>query len=246
MKKLLLVLPLLALGACEGSIANAVSKAGHSSFKGGTEIGTSDSDPGEFDGLSLLGPDNVVFTTGSDFSIRAEGDSDAIEELRYKITDGQLKIGRESEGRIWNGKDDAAVVYVSAPSLKNAKLAGSGDMKVDKMSGESAKLSVAGSGSINIEKMTAESLSTKIAGSGNLKVAGNVESASISVAGSGNLKGKKLNADKVTVKVAGSGNVALSSDGSVEAKVLGSGNVRIHGDAKCESKAMGSGKVNCG
>ncbi len=246
MKKLLLVVPFLALTACEGSIASAVGKAGKSSFSDGTPISATDTNPGEFDGVTLAGPDNVIFTTGSEFSIRAEGKSDALEQLRYKVSDGQLKIGRDKEGGLWSGNTGAVTVYVSAPSLKSAKLAGSGDMQVDTMAGDNASISIAGSGNIDIAEMETASLSTKVAGSGDVSFAGTAETAKISIAGSGDISGKGLKADSVTIKIAGSGDVALSSDGTVEAKIVGSGDVRIHGDATCKTKTAGSGDVTCG
>lgn len=246
MKKLLFVIPFLALASCDGSIASAVGNAGKSSFSDGTAIPSTDTNPGTFDGVTLAGPDNVVFTTGSEFSIRAEGDADSLEQLRYKITNGQLKIGRENGGSMWKGGSSAAVIYVSAPTLKSAKLAGSGDMQVDKMDSESAALSIAGSGNINIEQLETASLSTKIAGSGDLTMAGTADQITISVAGSGNISGKQLKADSATIKIAGSGDIALSSDGTVKTRIVGSGDVRIHGNATCETKAAGSGKVTCG
>ncbi|GAA0485030.1 head GIN domain-containing protein [Parasphingorhabdus litoris] len=246
MKKLLFVIPLLALSACEGSIASAVGSAGKSSFSDGTQIGTTATNPGEFDGVTLAGPDNVVFTTGSDFSIRAEGKSDTLEQLRYKITDGQLKIGREKNGGMWSGDYNGATVYVSAPSLKSAKLAGSGDMQVDNMNGENAKISVAGSGNVDVAALETASLTTKVAGSGDVSIAGTADEVTISVAGSGDISGKKLKAENATIKVAGSGDVSLSSDGAVEATVVGSGDIRIHGDAVCKTKSRGSGDITCG
>lgn len=245
MKKLLLVIPFLALAACEGSIANAVGGAAESSFSNGTAIGSTDSNPGEFEGVTLAGPDNVVFTTGTEFSIRAEGDADALEQLRYKITNGQLKIGREGNS-LWSGSSDSAIVYVSAPLLKSAKLSGSGDMQVDKMDSESASVSVAGSGNINIETIKTASLSTKIAGSGDVSLAGTAENVKISIAGAGDIAGKALKAETATIKIAGSGDVALSSDGTVDAKIAGSGDIRIHGKATCKTKTAGSGDVTCG
>ena len=250
MKKIFLVIPLLAstvaLAACEGSIASAVSKAGSSTFKDGIEIGTTDVDPGEFDGITLAGPDNIIFTTANSFSIRAEGDDDAIEQLRYRISDGQLKVGRDNGGKIWDGNTGSATVYISAPALKSAKLAGSGDMQVDQMTDDSAAISIAGAGNINVAKVDTASLSAKIAGSGDVTMAGKTDDAKISIAGSGDVSGKDLTADSAKVSVAGSGDVALSSDGSVKATVMGSGDIRIHGDADCKSKSMGSGDINCG
>ena len=249
MKKILFLAPLLALAACEGSIANAVGDAatstGTSSFSDGSPIGTSASNPGAFEGITLAGPDNIIFTTGSEFSIRAEGDAEAIGQLRYRISGDEIKIGRESKGISW-GDSGKATVYVSAPALKSAKLAGSGDMEVDAMTTESTKLSIAGSGNIRVAKIKTPSLNSKIAGSGNLTLAGSADSIDISIAGSGDISGKDMKADSASISIAGSGDVELSSDGSVNAKVMGSGDVRIHGDAKCKSRAMGSGDITCG
>ena len=248
MKKLVFLAPLLVLAACEGSIVEAVSDAasngGSSSFSDGIPIGTSASNPGEFAGVTLAGPDNIIFTTG-EFSIRAEGDADAVEKLRYKISGDQIKIGRENS-RFSIGDSDRATIYLSAPSLKSAKLAGSGNLDVDAMTTEATKLSIAGSGDIRVAKIDTASLNSKIAGSGNLTLAGSASSVDISIAGSGDVSAKGMNADSADISIAGSGNVELSSDGSVNAKVMGSGDVRIHGDAKCKSRAMGSGGITCG
>ena len=248
MKKIVFLAPLLALAACEGSIANAVGDAASNSsgsFSDGTIIGTSASNPGAFEGVTLAGPDNIVFTTGEEFSIRAEGDAEALEQLRYRISGDQIKIGRESSDVTW-GDSGKATIYISAPALKSAKLAGSGDMEVDAMTSDSIKLSIAGSGNIRVAKIQTTSLSSKIAGSGNISLGGTAETVDISIAGSGDISAKELKADSVDISVAGSGDVELSSDGTVNAKVMGSGDVRIHGDAQCKSRAMGSGDITCG
>ena len=231
MKNIVFLAPLLALAACEGSIGNAVGDAvgeatnGTRSFSDGSAIGTSASNPGAFEGITLAGPDNIVFTTG--------------------ISGDQIKIGRESKGMSW-GDSGRATIFVSAPALKSAKLAGSGDMNIDAMTTESTKLSIAGSGNIRVARIETASLDSKIAGSGDLTLAGTAGTIDISIAGSGDISGKDLKADTVDISVAGSGDVELSSDGSVNAKVMGSGDVRIHGDAKCKSRAMGSGDITCG
>lgn len=248
MKRILFLAPLMALASCEGSIVDAVGEAASSagsSFSDGTSIGTSDSNPGAFEGITLAGPDDVVFTTADDFSIRAEGDAETIEQLRYKISGDQIKIGRDGGGKSWRDSDKATI-YISAPSLNSAKLAGSGDMEVDAMTTGTTTLSIAGSGNIRVAKIETASLSSKIAGSGNLTLAGTAGSIDISIAGSGDISGKDLKANSASISVAGSGDVELSSDGSVDAKVMGSGDVRIHGDAKCKSRAMGSGDITCG
>ena len=247
MKKLIFALPLFALAACEGSIANEVREMARDggSMSDGEAVTTSEQDPGEFTKVSSVGPDNIVFTKGDDFSIRAEGDDETIERLRFKLSDGNLKIGRLKD-RGWSGRNNAATIYVSAPSLEAIALAGSGDFKADKMSGDNAKISIAGAGDVAVDKLKTDSLKGAIAGSGNLKLAGKAKAVKISIAGSGDISGKKLKVETAKIAIAGSGNVTLSSDGTVDAKVMGSGDIRVHGDAKCTTKAMGSGTVKCG
>jgi len=212
MKKILLLAPLLALAACEGSIANAVGEAASSTsnFSDGSAIGTSASNPGTFEGITLAGPDNIIFTTADDYSIRAEGDAEAIEQLRYKISGDEIKIGRENSG-LSLGDSGRATIYVSAPSLTSAKLAGSGDMEVDAMATDSTKLSIAGSGNIRVANIKTTSLNSKIAGSGNLTLAGTAESVDISIAGSGDISGKDMKAASASISVAGSGSVLKPS-----------------------------------
>ena len=245
MKKLLLIIPFLALSACDGSIADVVGDVRSSTFEGGTAIGEAAKNPGEFQGVTLAGPDNIIFTTGAEYSIRAEGDEDALEQLRYKVTDGQIKVGRENENLL-SSSDKAATIYITAPSLNSIKLAGSGDIDADKIAGDTAALTLAGSGNIKIADLQTTSLDTKIAGSGDILVSGSAKTTKISIAGSGDISGAALRKESASIKIAGSGNVALSSDGTVDSTILGSGNIRIHGDATCKTNAMGSGEVTCG
>ncbi|MEW4468836.1 head GIN domain-containing protein [Parasphingorhabdus sp. JC815] len=245
MKKLLLLIPFLALSACEGSIAEAVGNAGNSSFTDGTPLGSAEVNPGKFEGVTLAGPDNIIFTTGPEYTIRAEGDADTLEQLRYKITGGEIKVGRENDD-LWSSTSSTAIIYISAPSLNSIKLAGSGDIEADKMSGDDTALIVAGSGNITVADLQTPSLDSKVAGSGDISVAGTAQTTKISIAGSGDINGKALTTEDATIKIAGSGNISLSSDGAVEAKIIGSGDVRIYGDATCKTKAMGSGEVTCG
>ncbi|QJB70068.1 head GIN domain-containing protein [Parasphingorhabdus halotolerans] len=244
MKKIVFAIPLLALAACEGSIANAVGGS-NGSMSDGERITTSDTNPGNFEGISLAGPDNVVFTTSDNYSIRAEGDADVVERLRYELQDGNLKIGREKKTG-WSGGYSSATVYVSAPSLKKAKLAGSGNLRADKLSGSEVAVSVAGSGNVNVDAVEADDLTARISGSGDMNLAGQAKNVSANVTGSGVMKGKALKTNDAVLKVTGSGDLTLTADGTVDAKVTGSGDIRVHGKAKCTTKTTGSGEITCG
>jgi Putative auto-transporter adhesin, head GIN domain len=243
----LLPLTALALSACGYSVADAVEDVTHSEdsgFKNGKTVSTSAATTEAFNKVEGIGPDNIVFVTGDAFTIKAEGDAEAIAKLRYKIEDDAIVIGREKG--TWFGKSGKAVtVTITAPRLTAAMLAGSGDFTADKMTGDEVELDIAGSGSMTVGALIARKLKGDIAGAGDLVLAGKVDSADYSIAGSGKVDAAKLSATDAEVSIAGSGNLKLNATGTVDVSIAGSGDVDVIGGAKCTTSKMGSGRVNC-
>jgi Putative auto-transporter adhesin, head GIN domain len=188
----------------------------------GKTVSTEWTEIAAFSKVAARGPDNVVVETGDTFQIKATGDSANIAKLRYTLKDGTLIVGRAKEK--W--RESAAVtITITAPTLSSVSIAGSGDVKAAKLSGEHASVSVAGSGDADVAEVVAETLKMSIAGSGNAKLSGKVGKADYSIAGSGDAK--------------------INATGTVEAKIAGSGNILVTGGGKCTSSVAGSGKINC-
>ena len=209
----------------------------------GTPIPADWSATGTFTRLSAQGPDNVRFTTGDRWLVRAEGDRRTLDRLRFVLENGRLVVGRRS------GDDaalPAATIYVTAPSLSQATLAGSGVLDVDRLSGEAIAATVAGSGDLNVASLSAKSLKATVAGSGELSVAGHTSTAQLTVAGSGSFAGGSFSTDRADATIAGSGDVAFHSDGEVAARISGSGSVDVTGRATCSQSRSGSGVLRCG
>ena len=237
----LLPLAALALVGCNFDV-NAEDKRLTSD---GKAVTTTAATTGAFTKIEAVGPDNIVFVTGDAFSIKASGDAEMIAKLRYAMDNGTIIIGRE-KGQWW-GKDSSSVtITVTAPTLAQASLAGSGNFTADKMAGDKVSVELAGSGNAKVGDVTGKSFESEIAGSGDISVAGKVERAEYSVAGSGSVDAAKLLSTDAEVSIAGSGNVAVNATGTVDASIAGSGNVDVTGGAKCKSSSMGSGSVNCG
>ena len=70
-------------------------------------------------------------------SIRAEGDKALLEKLEIRVENGVLQIGYKKGNWSFGWRKDhgPVTVHVSAPSLTGAEVAGSGDMKIDKVDG---------------------------------------------------------------------------------------------------------------
>ncbi len=249
MKTAFLLLPLAALSlvGCGYSVFDAAEDMSSSDDNGladGTAITGTAATVAAFTELEASGPDNIVFVTGETFSVKATGDAEAIKNLRYRVKDGTIRIGRVKE-KIWGNDRKGVTITITAPRLAEASLAGSGSFTADKMTGEQVSLASAGAGNISVADVTAKSLETELAGSGDVVLGGKVDRADYSIAGSGNIDAVKMASTDVEVSIAGSGNVKLTATGKVDASIAGSGDVNVAGGAKCTSSTMGSGRISC-
>lgn len=236
----LLPLAALAFSACSFDV-NAEDKRLSSD---GKAITTSASATGQFTKIEAVGPDNIVFVTGDAFTIKAEGDADAIKTLRYAMDNGTIIIGRE-KGEWWGKNGKGVTVTVTAPTLAKASLAGSGDFTADRMTGEEVDLEIAGAGSMKVASLTTKKLDADIAGSGDIVLSGKADRAEYSVAGAGTVDAIKLVSTDAEVSIAGSGDLKLFATGKVDVSIAGSGDVDVTGGAKCTTKQMGAGDVKC-
>ena len=232
----------LVLGAC----SSANSEGGQAGQAGETRsTGQRDFQVGEFHKIGLVGSHDVVVTVGGPLSVRAEGDTAALERLEIQVENGELQIGSRRDG--WFSRNHGNVtVHVSVPSLDAAAIAGSGNLRVDRAEADSFAVSIAGSGDMEIGALRARSANFEIAGSGGVRAAGNVEEADISIAGSGNASLEALEARRASVSVAGSGDVSLRATEAVDGSLMGSGDLTVHGSARCSVDKLGSGDVRCG
>ena len=205
---------------------------------------------GDFHKSSLAGSPNVIVTVGGAPSVRAEGGKSEIDRLDIRVENGSLVIGsKRDHGWSWNfgnGHHHQVTIYVTAPSLAAASIAGSGDMKIDKVAGNDFDASISGSGDMNLASVQVAQAHFSIAGSGDLSAGGKAQQASISIAGSGGVSAGTLEVASATVSVIGSGNVTAHATQTADISIMGSGDVILSGAAKCSIHKMGSGDVRCG
>lgn len=240
------VLPFLILPA----LAACGEANGEAQGKGGPAV-TRSYDVRDFDGVALMGPDNVKIVQGKEFAVTGTGPADILADINVRVENGTLKIGHDKDGDWgfrWSGKHDdkAAQFTVTMPELRKATLAGSGDMVADTTATDNFSGSIAGSGNLTIAKVAANDADFNVAGSGNLDVKGASAKAKYSVAGSGDVDASGLQAGDVDVSIAGSGNVRAHASGKASVSIVGSGDVEIAGSKDCTVSKIGSGNVNCG
>lgn len=199
-----------------------------------------------FTAISLAASDDVAVSVGPGFSVRAEGSGDVLDKLRIEKTGDTLRIGRRRSGWFGGMSNGSAKVYVTMPAITAASLAGSGDLAVDRASGDALALSLAGSGNLSVAAIAVRRAEVSIAGSGNVSAAGDADELRVKIAGAGDVRAGQLKVRGADVSIAGSGGVHAAVNGHATVNIMGSGDVDLGPNATCETKTMGSGRVRCG
>jgi hypothetical protein len=234
------------LGAV-ASLATACHAAG-SAEESGPAVQRDFPVAGAFDKIALTGSPDVVVTVGGAASVRAEGEASQLDRLEIVNQNGQLRIGLHSGSGGWFdwGTHRGIVVHVNLPALAGASIAGSGDMRIDRVQGPAFAGSVTGSGDMNIAALTSDQASFTINGSGDITAAGHARQANLSLVGSGDLHLAQLETAAATVSLAGSGDIGIRATQTAAIDLRGSGDVTVTGPAHCTINKAGSGDVHCG
>ena len=201
---------------------------------------------GAFDRIAVAGPYEVNVVTGGQGGISAKGGENLLAETDVIVENGTLKIQpKKKKGIRWNWHNGKAVFTVNAAALRGAAIAGSGDVRVDKVAGD-FEGEVAGSGDLRVAQIAGGRVKFDVAGSGEVEAAGKADSVDISIAGSGDINVGGLASRSAEVSIAGSGNVQANASDAASVSIMGSGDVEIRGGAKCTVSKAGSGNVRCG
>ena len=216
-----------------------------------------DFDVAGFDEISLVLPATVNYTVSSNYSCRVTLDENLFEYLDIQVKYDCLNLKLDKRFDNINLKPTKFVIEISAPTIEEISLLGSGDFVfVTPFEAEKLKVKTAGSGSVVFEKtVNVQRLETSIAGSGGaiFRETATFHEFKMSIAGSGQLKCKHLIADHANLSVAGSGdmeiesgtvknaNVSVAGSGSIETRcqiesmdysIAGSGSIYYYGDVK--------------
>ncbi len=198
----------------------------------------------DFSSIDQRGPDDVDVRVGTGFSVRAEGDDEVLSRVKIAKDGNRLLITREGSGINW--KSGSAKIYVTMPRIEAARLAGSGDIAIDRIEGAAFDGSIAGSGAMKLGRVGVDRLELSIAGSGSAQASGEADALAVNIAGSGDVEAAGLRATSADVNIAGAGNVRAVVNGPAKVAIMGAGDVDLGPQAKCDISKVGAGDVRCG
>lgn len=203
---------------------------------------------GTFTQVEAAGPFDLNIHTGAAPSVQVHGNQSLIDNLQVDVANGTLRIRPRSEHNFFSfgihrGKAD---IDITVPTLTAATLAGSGDVNIDKVQGNSFEGKMAGSGDLSIGSANVGSLKLSVAGSGDAGVkSGKAQTADYGIAGAGDVDTSNMISQDLKVSIAGSGDVKAHATGTADVSIMGSGDVTVTGGAKCSVNKAGSGDVRC-
>ena len=203
---------------------------------------------GNFTAIEVAGPYDVQVRTGTNVSVSAKGGEKLLDKTTVEVSGDKLVIRPERNHGFFSfgwGHHGKASFVVTVPALSGATIAGSGDIRVDKVQGASFDGTVAGSGGLDVGALDVQQLKLAIAGSGGVKAAGKAQSAKYDIAGSGDVDAGAVQTQDVKASIAGSGGIKAHSSGTADVSIMGSGDVEVTGGAKCKVSKAGSGDVRC-
>jgi hypothetical protein len=226
------------------SVSLIAASCGFRSVRGNGNIITSSRTEGSFSSVKSAGSFNIFFTQGAESEIKIEADENLMKFILTEVQNGVLKI--KAKNGINLRPSSEIRVYVTAPSLKELSVAGSGNIVAD---GKIAvtnglRFNIAGSGDIIIKEVDAPSVEVHIAGSGKVLAAGSTKDSEVHISGSGDADFKDLKAENADVHIAGSGNVWVFASMKLDVKVAGGGDIHYYGNpTDIKQKIAGSGNL---
>ena len=232
----------LALASCTIHIDN--DSLGET-IKGNGNVVEREFDVTQFDELSCALSATVNFNVSDEYTCTVRVDENIMDYLDIKVEDGELCLGKQQKPRNITLKATEFIIEVTAPSLENINLAGSGDLNfLSALEGEDLEVSLAGSGDVVFKgEVNIEHLELTIAGSGDISIEkGAVLEFEANIAGSGKIV-SHAEVKEMDANIAGSGDIIANVNGTLEYSIMGSGDIQYYGDAVVKGDKLGSGQV---
>lgn len=234
----------LALTACNISI-NGDSFGGET-IQGNGNIVTRSFDVGAFEDLSVAVSATVNFSVSDEYTCTVRVDENLLDYLDIAVKKDELIVKKQDRHKKVNLRATEFVIDITAPSLDEATLAGSGDLNfISPMNELKLEVVLAGSGNVVFkEEANIDHLELSVAGSGDIHIEkGSIREVEADIAGSGKIVSHAEIQD-LDVNVMGSGDITAKVNGKLDYFVAGSGDIKYYGDPELKGKIAGSGSVH--
>ncbi len=237
-----------------------------------------------FEKVLVVGPVEVEIEQGTESQLVLRGGEADLEKQPFFLKGDVLVLGRSKAHRAESFDDvqykvtasslrqlqvdGSGTVYVKPLIVRDflASIAGSGELKMFGLEGETVHLAVEGSGDLQLVNLSARDLRVVLSGSGDIAIGqlvgsdvevslrgsgditvsepGEVETLEVNVVGSGDIDLSSVNAALAEVNIMGSGDASVGTVVELEVNIVGSGDVAYRGDPELDRNVLGSGDLH--
>lgn len=203
-----------------------------------------------FHGIETTGTADIEYIPGDAIKIEISAPEEIMPNITVKVEKGVLKIGqKESTFTNRNIGKYAISARVTAPGIDCFKTYGTGDMKVEYITGKKLKFYTYGTGNINTENVECDEAYFKTYGTGDINIDKlNITTGELETAGTGDIKIKMINATDLKANTSGTGDIDLMGGHIIEGsfKATGTGDIEAKKVSVDKKHVRGSktGNVN--
>ncbi|WP_291787514.1 head GIN domain-containing protein [Cecembia sp.] len=197
-----------------------------------------------FNRLRVSGIINLNLSQGDSESLRVEGDSKWVDQLKVEQRGDLLSISLKEGQTSW-GKNEKIEVFLQLKDLRELEFEGAGQIKTSSML-DLDELFISGKGVGNIVlELEAEMVKAELNFVGNMELKGFAREFRLENEGLGNIDASKLISQKVDLTSSGIGKIAVHAEEELQMNVSGIGSVSYTGNPKqVTENVSGLGKVN--
>lgn len=212
-----------------------------------------------FDQIELsLGAD-LDITVGPEFKVSLTCDDNLVDMIVTRVRGRTLEI--DSKGSFSTRED--IKLAITLPRLIELSVDGSGNVIVNRLSGDGFTLDISGSAEVTCDGsvrdlrvivdgsgdaefagLAAERVEIELAGSGDIELSGTCTELSVDIPGSGYVDAFDLKCQNVSAEITGSGDIDVWAEQSLDGSVSGSGDIRYAGNPTDVNRSVsGSGRI---
>ena len=199
----------------------------------------------DFDRLQIGNAFVIDVTKASQFSIKAKGDKENLDELESFVKEGELRIKYKGDNTWKRQKNGTVYLYITMPELTGVTFSGATKSTVEGFSVKGTfKLSLSGASESKIN-LKAENMNISLSGASSAKISGgNTSKMSIDISGASQLNAYECEAQNTKITASGASSARISVSSSLNADATGASSIRYRGSPEVNSDSSGASRIS--
>ncbi len=178
-------------------------------------------------------------TQAPEYSIRLEGDRDAIDKLVFKQSGDKISF-KSSQNNFEH--QDLVKIYISLPELESLKISGASSARLNGWKGDDLHLKLSGNSRC---ELSGDFQNIEIESSGNSKInmQGTAESVEARLSGLSKLDAFDLRSTQTSLTISGASSASVNAEEQLGVNASGASQVHYKGNATAEINKSGAARV---